>query len=317
MRYDRIAAKVSGSAYCGDSPLVCRKLGSRGPMVPVLGLGGQNIFSLGTYDEARDVFQAAMDAGVRYVDTAHDYQKSQERLGRIFKETDNLPEFFLATKSVQRERDGFLRELDENIELLGRAPDLLHVHAVAKGESQQIVKRGGALEAAIEARNRGLCKFVGITSHDDPQTCMEILSRTDQIDIVMVAISVADTRFLDGLVPMCRQRGVGVVAMKVMARGELIRPGGPGVQTAAQAIRFPLSQSGVAVAIAGFSFPQEVDELAESCRDFIPLSGAEQRDLVDGTALYSQDAWFYRGDIADWDGVQEVRPSPDWYERWP
>ena len=311
LRLDRIVARVAGEQYCSGLPMNCRQLGNRGPAIPILGMGGQNVFSMGTFDEARKVFRACIDAGVRYVDTAYSYAKSQDRLGRLFAE--GVPELFVATKSTQRERDDFLRELDESIELLGRTPDLLHVHAVSKGQSQEVMKHGGALEAANEARDRGLCQFVGITSHDDPQACEEIVRFGEGVDVAMVAISAGDTRFLDGFVPLCRSRGVGVVAMKIMGRGQLVRPDGPGAQSGAQALRFALSQP-VSLAIVGFSYPSEVSELAEEATDFQPMTGPEMRDLVDGTIPYSQDVLFYRDEVGDWDSVKEMRPSPEFYE---
>ncbi len=310
----RTAQRVSGEVYA-DSPLDVRQLGRRGPMVPILCLGGQNIFSLGTYEQSKAVFMAAIEAGVRYVDTAYSYENSVERIGRILSEEgDNLPELFIATKSAQRIRSQFLLELDEMIEKLGRTPDLVHVHSVTKGEGQVILGKDGPLEAAEEARSEGMCRFVGMTSHDDPCTMLEILRRTDSVDVTMVSINPADLRFTGEYTSYCAQRGIGVVAMKVMGRGQLVRPDGPGVRTAAEAIRFPLSQRGVNAAVVGTSYPEEIGELAVHCENFVPMEPWEQRDLVDGTVPYAQDVWFYRSEIKEWDIVDELRPAPDWYE---
>jgi len=305
----KIARRVSGQAYSDSSDIDLRRFGSKGPMLPMLGLGGQVTFQHGTEAEAENLFETVVDAGVRYIDTAHDYGASQERLGRYMAAYPDH-EFFVATKTAKRDRDDFMRELDENIELLGRTPDVLHVHSVNKGEQQEILRSGGALESAHIARDRGLCRFVGLTSHDDPDSVWEVARWGGGVDVTMVALNAADTRFLDRYIPWCRSKGIAVVAMKVMGRGTLVRPDGPGVRSGSEALTFALSCP-VDMAVVGFSFPEEVQELTDSVRGFDPMTAAEMRDLVDGTALYADDVWFYRGEM-DWDKAVDRRPSLDW-----
>jgi hypothetical protein len=261
-------------------------------------LGGEVIFSHGTEEQAEDVFRTALRVGVRYIDTAHDYANSQSRLGRFLKGVKEP--VFLATKSVQRNKDNFLREVDENIELLGRTPDLLHVHAIHKGEAQEVLKKNGALEAALEARNRGLCSFVGLTSHDDPDTLEQILRRSEGVDAVMVALSAGDTRFAENLLRFCNCRDIGVVAMKVMGRGRLVRPEGYGVRTGGQALRFALSYP-VSLAIVGFTWPEEVGELAEVVNPFEPMTQGEMAQLYDAVVPNQDRMWWYRSEIGEWD----------------
>ena len=152
---------LSGRRFCAGSSLPLRQFGA-GPVLPVLGLGGEVVFTHGSERQAWRVFKEAYRQGVRYIDTAHDYKNSQKRLGRFFR---HLPEggseLFVATKSGKRDRDGFLRELDTNIKLLGRTPDVMHVHAVHGGEQQVVTAKDGPLDAALEAKDQGLCRYVG------------------------------------------------------------------------------------------------------------------------------------------------------------
>jgi len=307
----RIAKKLCGQVYADTSDLDVRQLGSRGPAVPIFCLGGQAAIENGTEAQARSVFKAAIDAGVRYIDTANIYGPSQERLGKFFVDVDE--DLFVATKSAERTKSNFLMEIETSVEVLGRIPDVAHIHSVTKGEASQIVQPGGALEGALQAKAEGLCHHIGLTSHDSPDDMCQIIRRCDDIDIVMVALNPADTRFAEELIPLCNERGIGVVAMKVMARGLLVRPTGPGVKTASEAMRFALSCPGVDAAVVGISYPEEVKELAEVCEDFEPMEWPEARDLVQGTAPYAQELMFYRSEIRDWETPPDMRPSPDWY----
>jgi aryl-alcohol dehydrogenase-like predicted oxidoreductase len=292
---------LSGRRFYAGSSLPLRQFGA-GPVLPVLGMGGEVVFTHGSERQAWRVFREAYRQGVRYIDTAHDYKNSQKRLGRFFKQLpEGGSELFVATKSGKRERDGFLRELDSNIKLLGRTPDVMHVHAVHGGEQQVVTAKNGPLEAALEAKDQGLCRYVGVTSHACPQTMCEIVRMAgDEIDVMMIAISAGDTRFLPELIPLARSRNIALVAMKVMGRGRLIRPSGPGVRSAADAMHFVLSCP-VDLVIVGFSYPMEVVEAAAAVRSFQPLTQQQMDRLEAGTALYGDELWWYQDALQEWD----------------
>ena len=285
------------------------ELGHTGLRVPILGLGGECIFKYGKTGDAEAVFRKAMDLGIRYIDTAHDYQKSQERLGRFLKNY-NDHDVVIATKSNKRDRSGFLRELDACTRKLGRIPDIMHVHSVNKGERRAITGSNGPLQAAFEAREKGYCRYVGVTCHDDPDTLYDIIDQVDGIDIVMTAISAGDVRFLKDIAPMCREKGIGLVAMKVMGRSVLVRPDGPGVRRADDALRFALSTL-ADVAIVGFSFPEEVEEMVEAARRFRPMSEEKMRAMIESVKPYAEEVRFYAERNPDWANSVKVRKSMD------
>jgi len=300
MKFTRLAKR-------NEMPVV--ELGNTGLRVPVLGLGGECVFKYGKTGEAEAVFRKAMDLGVRYIDTAHDYNKSQERLGRFLKNyTDH--DVVIATKSSKRDRTGFMRELDACTRKLGRIPDIMHVHNVTKGEKRTILKKTGALEAAFEAREKGYCRYVGITSHDDPDTLYDIIEQADGIDVAMVAISAGDTRFLKDVVPLCRSKGIGLIAMKVMGRGVLVRPDGPGIRRAPDALRYALSTS-ANISIVGFSLPAEVIEMVEAARRFRPMSEESMRAMAESVESYADEVSFYAGSKPDWEHCIKMRNSMD------
>lgn len=311
-----IVSRLSGSIYVDDSPLCSRLLTPFGPSMPVLGLGGGAIFQNGTYTECEKVFDRAFRRGIRYIDTAHDYGESQARFGKLFK---GLPlkgdELFVATKTVKRNRDEFLFEAEKNVELLGRVPDLLQIHALNRGEEEVVLCRGGVLDMALEAKEKGLCKMIGLTSHSDEDSTLSVLrGGLGKIDVLLATASVGDRRFLERVLPYCLEWGIGFVAMKVMGWGELIRPDGPGPKNGAEAFHYVISWP-ISVAIVGFSFPDEIDELAEVAENSDLMSKGRMQELEDGVMSYIDEVVFYRDNLENWSGKNEMRPSPNYFRR--
>src|SRR4029077_17716609 len=125
-----------------------------------------------------------------------------------------------------RDRDGALRLLDQSLRKLGTDHlDLWQLHDLrGRAGPDQILGKGGAIEAVERARADGRVRFVGITGHHDPAMLVEAMRRYD-VDTVLCAITPADARrrpFLTTVVAEARQRGVGVIGMKVMAAGRLL-----------------------------------------------------------------------------------------------
>ena len=88
---------------------------------------------------------------------------------------------FLSTKTRDRDRDGAKRSIQHSLERLGvERVDLLQLHGVGSVETlDEVTGAGGALEAALEARDEGLVGAIGITGHGDraPATHLEALAR--------------------------------------------------------------------------------------------------------------------------------------------
>jgi predicted aldo/keto reductase-like oxidoreductase len=92
-------------------------------------------------------------------------------------------------------------------------------------ELDVMCRKGGALDAASEARRDGRVRFVGLTGHHDPDVLLEALRRY-AFDSLLVSINPADSRhrpFLPTVVAEARRQGIGVVGMKVLAAGRLLR----------------------------------------------------------------------------------------------
>jgi aryl-alcohol dehydrogenase-like predicted oxidoreductase len=228
-----------------------RFLGKTGVRVGPVSLGGEGILrTTGRAREAVPVILEALRLGVRYCDTAPAYQQSQDYYGEAFRQAGQgaREQVFLASKVHERSRDRALRLLDDSLRRLGTDHlDLWQLHDLReRDELDEIFGKGGAMEAVEQARREGRIRFVGLTGHHDPEILLEAMRRYD-FDSVLCAMNPADPvrmPFLSTVVADARRRGMGVVGMKVLAAGQLVRDGAaaPG-----ELIRYAASQADTVV----------------------------------------------------------------------
>jgi len=224
------------------------------------------------------VILEALRLGVRYCDTAPAYQQSQDYYGQAFRAAGRgaRDAVFLASKTHQRTRDRSLRLLDDSLRRLGTDRlDLWQMHDLREMDELDVLcGKGGALEAAAEARADGRVRFVGLTGHHDPRVLVEAMRRFP-FDSVLVAINPADPRhrpFVPSVVAEARRRGMGVVGMKVMAAGLLPREATP-----EELIGYAATLADTV--IVGCSTVEEVAQNLAAARAFTPMPEAQQRAL--------------------------------------
>src|SRR5215467_2874599 len=261
-----------------------RTLGKTEARVLPVSLGGEGILrTTGRSREAVPVILEALRLGVRYCDTAPAYQQSQDYYGEAFRAAGPAARdgVFLASKTHERSRDRALRLLDDSLRRLGTDRlDLWQMHDLRDlREIDVLAGKGGALEAAAAAKGDGRVRFVGLTGHHDPDVLLEAMRRFP-FDSVLVSINPADPRyrpFLPTVVAEARRQGIGVVGMKVLAAGLLVREAPP----------FDLLRYGAAHAdtvIVGCSSVAEVRaNLAVNDR-FAPMPADERRALEEKIA---------------------------------
>ena len=272
-----------------------RTLGSTGARVLPVSLGGEGILrTTGRAKEAVPVILEALRLGVRYCDTAPAYQQSQDYYGEAFRSAgpgarDGV---FLASKTHERTRDRALRLLDDSLRRLGTDRlDLWQMHDLRRlGELDVLFGRGGALEAARQAQADGRIRFIGLTGHHDPAVLVEAMRRFP-FDSVLVALNPADPRhrpFAPTVVAEARRQGIGVVGMKVMAAGPLLREA-----SAAELIGYAASIADTV--IVGCSTLAEVQENLGVARGFVPMREPERRALEERIAPRAKDYDTFKG----------------------
>jgi len=256
-----------------------RTLGKTGASVTILGLGGAWIAHRPDVNP-RATVEAALDCGIRYFDTAANYSGSEEHLGPLLAGVRR--EVFLVTKLdhlLGKEAEAGLHQSLKRLKT-GHV-DLLLLHGVgcAGGwdDPEKILARDGALAYLRKAKRQGLTRFIGMSAHPPYGAAMKILDRADDLDVAMPfvnALSVAGPEGSGGFIARCRERGMGLAAMKVL--------GGDGqlAKDYEGAFRYTLSIPGVACAVVGARSDTEVRRAARAAREFRPLSDAEMRDAA-------------------------------------
>ena len=171
--------------------------------------------------EAEALLYEALDAGINHLDIAPGYGAAERAVGPHMKAIRQR--LFLACKTAETERDWALRRLDRSLERLQVDElDLYQAHGVTSLEV--LDQRDEAFQVILEARDRGLTRFVGVTGHDlgAPVAHLEAIRRYD-LDTVMFPVfpSIwADPAYradVDALLAECAERDVGVMVIKAVA----------------------------------------------------------------------------------------------------
>jgi predicted aldo/keto reductase-like oxidoreductase len=250
--------------------------------------------SQATQTEADTIMEGVIAAGINHIDVAPSYGHAEQRLGPwMARERER---FFLGCKTMERTKDGAAAEMQRSLERLRvDSFDLYQLHAITSFEElDEVTRPGGALEALIVARDAGLTRYIGITSHgvDVPQIFLEALSRFD-FDSVLIPINFiqyanpAYKRNTEELLRVCRQKDIGTMVIKSIAK----RPWGDLPQTHITwyqpfeemeqiqvCVNFALSQDVTGICTSGD--PSVLPLVLKACENFKPLTLSEQEALM-------------------------------------
>lgn len=269
-----------------------RPLGRTGFTVTSLGLGGEGVLrSHGREKEAYLVIRAALDAGLRYFESARAYAGSEAYLGQGLQGFRD--QVFLTSKSHGRSRAEAEAHLHTTLKNLQTDHlDLWQVHDLrTEDEVRAIGRPGGALEAFYRAKERGQTRFIGVTGHHDPDV-LRLAIKTYAFDTVLLPVNPAEPHYRSFLpvAQAARDQGLGVIGMKVLARGALPQLYDNGLP---YFLHYALSQP-VDVIVIGADTPVQVQELAQAAADFTPMTTALQRGLEDNLKPYARQLMYYK-----------------------
>jgi aryl-alcohol dehydrogenase-like predicted oxidoreductase len=201
-----------------------RRLGRLGRENSVLIFGGAALAEV-SEEEADRAISLALEAGVDHFDTAADYGDSELHYGRWMSEIRD--HIFLSTKTGERGGDEARREIEASLERLRvESVDLIQLHAVCDVEDlDRATRTGGALEAAVQARDEGLVGAVGITGHghEAPATHLEALRRYPFDTVLTPWNYVLSTdegyaRDFEALVEEIGRQDAGLMTIKTISR---------------------------------------------------------------------------------------------------
>lgn len=274
-------------------PMPTRALGRTGLEVSIVGLGGA-VAVARTPDRAEAIINRALDLGINYIDTAHQYGPSESNIGRVMRHRRR--EVVLASKTDDRTYDGTMRQFEESLRRLQTDYlDIYQLHGMhSETDIDAALARDGALEAIERLREQGAVRHVGITAHKQSRLLASALQRYP-FDCVLLSLNAGDVHhdsMIENALPVANAREMGVIAMKVCAYdGRIFRDGG--ISTMREALGYTLSHP-VSTAIVGISTLAELEENVRIAGEFKPLPPEELRQLEGLTESYAGEANFFK-----------------------
>lgn len=232
--------------------------------------------------QVHEVFRAAMERGINYVDTASTYGETQRMLGPVMEEWRDR--VFLVSKCNRHDYDGAWAQVEQSLEDLHTDHfDLLHIHNLGDFDLDAIEAPDGTLTAMRAMKEQGIVRHLGASGHLRPPHFLRLLERVEDVEVFMVPINVVDRHiytFDSEVVPAAKERGLCVVAMKVLGGvvGWQYGPG-RGLLTSPEqydmTMRYALGHPSVSACVIGFSTVEELDQGLEVARNLTPVTPEE------------------------------------------
>jgi uncharacterized protein len=263
-----------------------RELGKTGEKVSLVGLGGYHVGKQQDPQESIHLVRSAIDAGITFLDNCWDYNDglSEVRMGQALRDGYRA-KTFLMTKMDGRTKESYNKQLEQSLgRLQTEMIDLVQFHEVIRMEDpDRIFAEGGAMEAAIAARQAGKIRYIGFTGHKDPQVHLRMLEVAQKhnfhFDTAQMPVNVMDAHFRSfgkSVVPACVEQGIGVLAMKTFGDSFILKSN---TVQPIEAMHYTMSQP-VSVVITGIDSPTILNQAIDAARTFKPMSETEVASIL-------------------------------------
>lgn len=298
-----------------------RQLGSTGERVSMLGLGGAHIGRKPLSEsDAISLMHEAIDGGITFFDNCWDYNDgaSEERMGKALHESGYRKKVFLMTKLDGRSAEAANGQLEQSLKRLQTdVIDLVQVHEVIRmTDPERAFAPGGVISALQAAKKAGKLRYIGFTGHKDPAIHLAMLEAAKkagfQFDTVQMPLNVLDAHyksFEQNVLPVLQARGIGVLGMKSMGSGDILKSG---VVQPEECLRYALSLP-TSVVITGIDSKEVLAQALRVARSFKPLTAEERSALLARTLPAAKDGKHELFKTADkYDGTAK---NPKWLEK--
>ena len=169
--------------------------------------------------DAASLLRYAYDKGVNFFDTARFYTDSEHKIGIAL--SDVRDKIIIATKSMGRTKDAALQDLEVSLrEMQTDYVDIWQLHNIP--ELPDVSDPNSAYHALLEARASGKCRYIGITTHRLDVALAAVESGL--YDTVQFPLCYMSSEADLGLIDLCKQKNIGLIAMKAMSGGIISSP---------------------------------------------------------------------------------------------
>lgn len=209
-------AKASETANL--PPIPKRRLGKTGADLSIIALGGMLVKDT-EQPFANNIVAEAFDRGINYFDVAPQYGNAQQILGPALEPYRKRS--FLACKTLMRDKDGAVKELEDSLRKLRTDHvDLYQFHAVTtKEDVEEIFGPRGAMETFQAARKAGQVRFIGFSAHS-VENALSMLDHYE-FDTILFPINFvlfSQANFGPQVLARAHEKGMGILALKGMAK---------------------------------------------------------------------------------------------------
>ena len=260
-----------------------RPLGSTGEHVTILAIGGYHVVKGISEDESIRIIRTAIDEGVTFLDNAWCYHDgvSEQVMGKALV-GGYRDRVLLMTKNHGRDRRTFEEQLAESLRRLRTDTiDVLQFHAITNEQEIHDIVAKGALDAALEAREAGKIRYIGFTGHTSPRLHLQMLERF-QWDTVQLPVNLLDYHhdsFTQQVLPVLQRRGIGIIGMKSLGGGDLLKTDVPPDRAIAWALSQPID-----TLVLGIDSIDLLHHDLELVRAWQPMPAPEAQSLQDQMA---------------------------------
>jgi len=216
-------------------------------------------------DEAVCILRKAYASGINFFDTARAYTDSEEKIGNAL--SDVRKNIVIATKTQARTKDLVLKDLETSLKKL--KTDYIDIYQLHNHDQLPAKDDPESLYSALlEAKGSGAIRFIGITNHRR-SLAVEAL-KSSMFDTIQFPLSLLSTKEDLQLIEACRQRNIGLIAMKAL--------GGGLITNIPAAVAF-LNQYENVVPIWGIQRETELDQFIELEKNPPVLDEAMQKQI--------------------------------------
>jgi aryl-alcohol dehydrogenase-like predicted oxidoreductase len=282
-----------------ESPdMIYRELGQTGERVSAIGLGGYHIGKQPDANQSIHLIRQAIDRGITFMDNCWDYNDgtSEVRMGQALRD-GYRNKVFLMTKMDGRTKESYSKQLEESLDRLQTdVIDLVQFHEIIRMEDpDRVFAPGGALEAAVAAKQAGKIRYIGFTGHKDPTVHLRMFETAQKhgfhFDTVQMPVNVMDAHFRSftkEVMPVAQKQGTGVLAMKTFGDNYILRSK---MVEAIEALHYGLTQP-VSVVITGIDSSTVLDQAIQAAKSFKPLTETQIASLLDRTRAAASEGKF-------------------------